>query len=327
MFSLLINKIRFHLICYFSKHKCPSRFSLGSEEAKKNDFYEVHIYIPDATNEYISKIPEINRGALNIECEFMPIKNGRRWGNILAGVKKSPGDVEWQPTLLSADFLKYSRIDVNFYFGLWDLREYNCTLFTLMRLYLLRKVRLVYLEILFHKLQSFINKHRVYRKIRSPLRSKFEIYEALMNSDDFLRKGTFRKSELSKIIFGNHYVGKYEVYQKVSQSLDWILDSCVEDNEIQKISANQEHDSLYKMKGNGIHYFTLTKEKLVNAENNRVIQRQQVSLQRWMAFLTLLLVIGTFLTAVDKIDAAKQYLVPVLSYCNQLINYIGTIFT
>ena len=81
------------------------------------------------------------------------------------------------------------------------------------------------------------------------------------------------------------------------------------------------------MKGNGIHYFTLTKEKLVNAENNRVIQRQQVSLQRWMAFLTLLLVIGTFLTAVDKIDAAKQYLVPVLSYCNQLIHYIGTIFT
>lgn len=327
MFSLLINKIRFHLICYFSKHKCPSRFSLGSEEAQKNDFYEVHIYIPDATNEDISQIPEINRGALNIKCEFMPIKNGRKWGNILAGVKKSRGDVEWQPTLLSADFLKYSRIDVNFYFGLWDLREQKCTLFTLMRLYLLRKVRLIYLEIFFHKLQSFINKHRVYRKIRSPLRSKFEIYEALMNSDDFLRKGTFRKSELSKIIFGNHYVGKYEVYQKVSQSLDWILDSCVEDNEIQKISANQEHDPLYKMKGNGIHYFTLTKEKLVNAENNRVIQRQQVSLQRWMAFLTLLLVIGTFLTAVDKIDAAKQYLVPVLSYCNQLIHYIGTIFT
>jgi len=300
---------------------------LGSEAAKKNDFYEVHIYIPKATNEDISQIPEKNRGALKIKCEFMPIKNGKRWGNILAGIKKSREDIEWQPTLLSADFLKYSRIDVNFYFGLWDLREQKCTLFTLIRLYLLRKVRLVYLEILFHKFKSLINKHRVYRKIRTPLRSKFEIYEALMNSDDFLRQGTFRKSELSKIIFGNHYVGKYEVYQKVSQSLDWILDSCVEDNEIQKISANQEHDPLYKMKGKGIHYFTLTKEKLVSAENNRVIQRQQVSLQRWMAFLTLLLVIGTFLTAVDKIDAAKQYLMPLLSYCNQVINYIGDIFT
>ena len=327
MFSLLINKIRFHLICYFSKHICPSRFSLTSDEAKKNDFYEVHIYIPKATNEDISKIPEKNRSALKIKCEFMPIKNGKRWGNILAGVKKSRDDVEWQPTLLSADFLKYSRIDVNLFFGLWDLREQKCSLLTLIRLYLLRKFRLIYIEILFYKLKSFINKHRVYRRIRTPLRSKFEIYEALMNSDDFLRKGTFRKSELSKLIFGNHYVGKFEIYQKVSQSLEWILDSCVEDKEIQKISANQDHDPLYKMRGNGIHYFTLTKEKLANAENNRVIQRQQVSLQRWMAFLTFLLVIGTFLTAVDKIDAAKAYLAPLLTYCNQVLNYIGTIFT
>jgi hypothetical protein len=327
MFSLFINKIRFHLICYFSKHICPSQFSLSSDEAKKNDFYEVHIYIPKATNEDISQIPENNRGALKIKFEFMPTKNGKRWGEILAGVKKSREDVEWQPTLLSAAFLKYSRIDVNFYFGHWNVREQKCSLFTLTRLYLLRKVKLIYLEILFNKLENFINKHRVYRKIRSPLRSKFEIYEALMNSDDFLRKGTFKKSELSKLIFGNHYVGKFEIYQKVSQSLDWILDSCVEDKEIQKISANQEHDPLYKMKGNGIHYFTLTKEKLANAENNRIIQQQQVRLQWWMTFLTLLLVIGTFLTAVDKIDAAKEYLAPLLTYCNQVLNYIEAIFT
>lgn len=327
MFSLLFNKIRFHLICYFSKHICPSQFSLTSDEAKKNDFYEVHIYIPEASDEDISRIPENNRGALKIKCEFMPIKNGKRWGNILAGVKKSREDIEWQPTILSSDFLKYSRIDVNLFFGLWDLREQKCSLFTLIRLYLLRKLRLIYIEILFYKLKIFINKHRVYRKIRTPLRSKFEIYEALMNSDDFLRKGTFRKSELSKLIFGNHYVGKFEIYQKVSQSLEWILDSCVEDKEIKKISPNQDHDPLYQMKGNGIHYFTLTKEKLANAENNRVIQQQQVSLQRWMAFLTFLLVIGTFLTAVDKIDAAKAYLVPLLTYCNQALNYIGAIFT
>ncbi|NKX04310.1 hypothetical protein HGD89_04950 [Alteromonadaceae bacterium A_SAG6] len=296
---------------------------MTSDEAQKNDFYEVHIYIPEASNEDISKIPENNRGALKVKCEFMPIKNGKRWGNIIAGVKKSREDTEWQPTLLSADFLKHSRIDVNFFFGLWDFREQKCSLLTLIRLYLLRKLRLVYLEILFHKLKKFINKHRVYRKIRTPLRSKFEIYEALMSSDDFLRKGTFRKSELSKLIFGNHYVGKFEIYQKVSQSLDWILDSCVEDKEIQIVSPNQDHDPLYKMKGNGIHYFTLTKEKLANAENNRVIQQQQVRLQRWMAFLTFLLVIGTFLTAVDNIDDAKKYMVLLLTYCNQVISYIG----
>lgn len=132
---------------------------------------------------------------------------------------------------------------------------------------------------------------------------------------------------MKNAVFGNHYVGKFEIYQKVSQSLDWILDSCLEDKEIQKISANQEHDPLYKMKGNGIHYFTLTKEKLANAENNRIIQQQQVILQRWMAFLTFLLVIGTFLTAVDKIDAAKEYLAPLLTYYNQVLNYIGAIFT
>lgn len=121
-----------------------------------------------------------------------------------------------------------------------------------------------------------------------------------MNDDKFLRTGTFRKSELSKSLFGKHYIIDYKIYQKVSQSLDWILESCVEDNEMQIISHAHDQDALYKMKGKGVHYFTITKESIKNNDSNRAIQEQQVKIQKKMSWLTLLLVIGTFISVIDK---------------------------
>ncbi len=114
-----MDRLRYFIISYFSKHICPDRFSLTSDEAKKNDFYEVRIYIPDATNEEIKKIPKKNRGALKVKFEFLPNKNSARWGGILAGRKKSRADAEFTECLLSKEYLRYSRIDVNYYFGHW----------------------------------------------------------------------------------------------------------------------------------------------------------------------------------------------------------------
>lgn len=124
-----------------------------------------------------------------------------------------------------------------------------------------------------------------------------------MNDDKFLRTGTFRKSELSKSLFGKHYIIDYKIYQKVSQSLDWILESCAEDKEIQKISHANDQDPLYKIKGKGVHYFTITKESIKNNDSNRAIQEQQVKIQKKISWLTLLLVIGTFISVIDKIEA------------------------
>jgi hypothetical protein len=51
-----------------------------------------------------------------------------------------------------------------------------------------------------------------------------------------LQKGIFKKSELTISLFGTQNVWKFDVYQQVSKSLDWILESCVNDNEMTQIS-------------------------------------------------------------------------------------------
>ncbi|MGH1441434.1 MAG: hypothetical protein ACRBBR_15065 [Cellvibrionaceae bacterium] len=146
-----------------------------------------------------------------------------------------------------------------------------------------------------------------------------------MNNDNVLRKGSFTKSELSNVLFGNHYVGEYSVYQKVSKSLDWILDACIEDGEMRKV-GNQD-DSLYEIKGKGIHYFTLTKEHLKNEEANKLIQQQQISIQKKMVRLTVFLVIGTFLSAIDKSEQIKTFMTGLISRLNSLIEIAVKIFT
>ncbi len=312
-------------MAYFSKHICPDCFSLTNEEAKKNDFYEVHIYVPNASNDEIAKIPKKSHGALRIKCEFMPIKNASRWGGILAGKIKNTGTTEFSEGLLSSGYLRYSRIDVNYYFGHWNFREQDCSIPTLIYLFVLRCFKIVYISIIKYSLVKYYRKLRSRRKFRAPLKSKYEIYQALMNNDNVLRKGSFTKSELSNVLFGNHYVGEYSVYQKVSKSLDWILDACIEDGEMRKV-GNQD-DSLYEIKGKGIHYFTLTKEHLKNEEANKLIQQQQISIQKKMVRLTVFLVIGTFLSAIDKSEQIKTFMTGLISRLNSLIEIAVKIFT
>ncbi|WP_139125435.1 hypothetical protein [Alteromonas macleodii] len=138
-----------------------------------------------------------------------------------------------------------------------------------------------------------------------------------MNNDNVLSNGSFTKSELSNALFGKHYVGEYLVYKKVSKSLNWILDACIDDGEMRKV-GNQE-DPLYEIKGKGIHYFTLTKEHLKNEEANKLIQRQQISIQKRMVWLTVFLVIGTFLSAIDKSEQIITFMTGFMVWFNSLI--------
>jgi len=253
----------------------------------------------------------------------MPSKNAGRWGHILAGKIKYTGNTEFSDSLLSACYLRYARIDVNYYFGHWNVREQDCSIFVLLKLFVFKFFKGIYLSIFKEVVSRFIGRKIAFKRLRTPLKSKFEIYEALMNSEKFLKSGTFRKSELSAALFGNHYVGEFSIYQKVSQSLDWILEASVEDGELQKINpGNSDHDPLYKMKGKGIHYFTLTKEHLKNSESNKAIQQQQVNIQRRMAWLTVLLVIGTFMASIDKLDKIKQIIIQAITPLFPLVDWI-----
>jgi hypothetical protein len=303
MLTVFADKLKFLLLSYFSRHICPNTFSLTNEEARNNDFFEVHVYVPSVPNNEIEKIPKENYGVLSIKCEFMPESNAARWGDILAGRVKYSNDFEFKDGHLSSEYLRYSRIDVNYYFGHWNIREQHCSLYTLFKLFSLRFGRLVYLIILKHWIEKFIKVKISRRKLRSPIKSKYEIYEALMNSDTVLRQGSFTKSELSTALFGNHYIGEYSIYQKVSKSLDWIIEACIEEGEIKKVE--HQEGARYEIKGKGIHYFTLTKEHLKTVDANKRIQEQQISIQKKMVWLTVFLVIGTFLSIVDKTDKIK----------------------
>ncbi|EGQ9483925.1 hypothetical protein F3532_24495, partial [Vibrio parahaemolyticus] len=69
-----------------------------------------------------------------------------------------------------------------------------------------------------------------------------------------------------------------------------------------------------------IHYFTQTKENIRNEEHQKEIQKTQVSIQNSMLFLTFLLVIATFMTAVDKFDATLEVMYKLANWITKLLS-------
>jgi len=298
----MIGSIKLKLISYFANNLCPDRFSLTSNEAYQNDFYEVNIIVPCGTDDNIKKVEKINRGALTIFFKFTPMSPAVVVNKHIKGIRWIRGEVESSEFYLNKDSLRFARIDICYYYKKWNVREDSCSVFTLFKLFSNRAFKTIYFVILFHKVMTFLKKRKVSKRLKTPFRSKFEIYEALMNNDDFLSKGTFKKSDISTLIFGDHFVGEYKIYQKVNQSIDWIIDACLEDGEIEKQAGIDDTNPTYRVKGKGIHYFTLTKENIKREEENNIIQKQQIKIQNRMLLLTFFLVIGTFLAGIDKID-------------------------
>jgi len=299
---------------------------LTSNEALKNDFYEVHIIVPCGTDDDIRKVERINRAALTILFKFTPTNPAVVVNKHIKGRRWIRGEVESQEFYLNKDSLQFARIDIHYYYRKWRVTENDCSLLTLLKLFFNRAFKTIYLVILFHKIITFLKKRKVSKRLKTPFRSKFEIYEALMNNDNFLRMGTFKKSDISNLIFGDHYIEEREIYQKVNQSIDWVLDICLEDGEIEKLVGIDDTNQTYKVKGKGIHYFTLTKEKIRSEEENRKIQNQQVSIQNKMVWLTFLLVIATFLTALASLDELTLIYNNTAGYIKSVIsgNYTAT---
>ncbi|WP_237668535.1 hypothetical protein [Vibrio toranzoniae] len=53
---MIIERIKLWALAYFAKYACPSRFSLSSETAKNNDFYETNVYFPQGTVEQLDSM-------------------------------------------------------------------------------------------------------------------------------------------------------------------------------------------------------------------------------------------------------------------------------
>ncbi|CAH7416362.1 conserved hypothetical protein [Vibrio chagasii] len=318
---MITERIKFWALAYFAKNACPSRFSLSSEAAKSNDFYETNVYFPKGAVEQLNSMPKERVGPQRLLYRFIPLKNGLQANKLIKGYKFLDDNLKAECYVTEAA-LKHARIDVTYYLGFWRDENSHCTPAKLVQMVLWRKWRLMYLGIFYSKVRQKFRYWRISKRLRTPLRSKFEIYESLMSSDKFLTRGTFTKSDLVELVLGQKSIFDYELHRKFSQSLDWILEACVEDGEIIRVSHANESNPLYKMKGKGIHYFTQTKENIRNEEHQKEIQKTQVSIQNRMLLLTFLLVIATFMTAVDKFDATLEVIYKLTDWLSKIL-YFG----
>ncbi|XNT03419.1 hypothetical protein AB6D20_006385 [Vibrio splendidus] len=285
--SVFSEIIKFWALKYFSKHICPKKFSLSSDEAKKYNFYEVRVIFPTDRDKVL--------------YQFMPEDNGVVRSGLVSGCKFVNPELT-ENCFVSEHSLKRARFDVIYYFKGWRIDEQHCSEITLIKFVLWRALFLIYPYLTYTKLKNKLNSWRVTKRLRTPLKSKYEIYESLMSNDTFLKTGQFRQSDIVSGLLGGKHIANFDLTRKLSKSLDWILESSIEDGEISRVSHERDHDPLFKMKGKGIHYFTLTKEQIKNEEHNRLIQKAQVKIQQRMLLLTFLLVIATFITTIDKFD-------------------------
>ena len=305
--------MRFCALKYFTRHACPERFPLTSEDAKNNDFYEVKLNFHESYDSTHENHQNLDSATQSDFYRVIPLKEQQKQKGTIKGKKYSIDGME-EDYLITPESLKFAKIDVTYYLSTWRVEETDCTNIKLLKMVLWRSLGLMRLDIFRTKIARKIRLWRINKRLRTPLKSKFEIYECLMSSDSFLQTGHFRKSEIVKSLLGDINIDDINITLKMHQSLDWILDASIEDGEIIRISNERDSNPLFKMKGKGIHYFTLTKEQIKNEEHNNQIQRAQVKIQSRMLLLTILLVIATFITAVDKFDAA-------LNVCHQLIEW------
>jgi hypothetical protein len=311
--------IRFWALNYFAHHACPRRFSLTSESAKKNDFYVVRVCFPQGSRKKLEKLNKSAVGAQKDLYHFTPSKGQQHRKGLIQGKKISRHEVV-EDCFVSAGSLKFVSIDVTYYLSTWSTKETHCTDLMLVKMVLWRSFGLMRLDILHSEITRKVRLWRVNKRLRTPLKSKFEIYECLMSNESFLRTGHFRKSDITKCFLGGSHTGDFNLNRKMSQSLDWILDASIEDAEIVRISHKNDDDPVFKMKGKGIHYFTLTKEQIKNEEHNKQIQKAQVKIQKRMLLLTALLVIAAFITADDAFGTAQK----LLNWVEEIYNSIKT---
>lgn len=312
LLSGISNSIKFFFLSYFIKYKCPPRFSLTSEKAKNNNFYEIHIYVPHPRTKVALKRGEDRP----IYMSFFPDEVASRYFRLMSGRKKYNDSDDLVPGFLSAEYLSYARLDVYYFRGTWQVREHNCSLFALLRLYLYKRIGLIHISILKDNILKLIKLWKVNKLkrnvVQNVIKGKYEIFQAIMSSDSIMSKGSFSQSELSDILFGTDYLVETSSYFLVRNSLKWILDACVHDGELQVINQDR---STFKITGKGVHYFTETRQKYLQLENINKLTEKQIKVQKSVSFLTYLLVVVGFVTAlsqaeqaVDGFDFAKREL-------------------
>lgn len=142
---MIAERIKFWALAYFAKNACPRQFSLSSEAAKYNDFYETNVYFPQGTVEQLNFMSKDKVRSQKLLYRFIPFKNGLQANKLIKGYR-FVDDNQITECFVSEAALKHARIDVTYYLGFWRDENTHCTTAKLVQLVLWRKWRLMYIE-------------------------------------------------------------------------------------------------------------------------------------------------------------------------------------
>ncbi|HHB1562406.1 TPA: hypothetical protein ACN98A_004523 [Vibrio parahaemolyticus] len=282
--------IRYYLFVYFSNRLVD--FDVRND--KWLGRYDLTVYIPNISR-FVNdgRVPTPNELKISkVQLEFSPKNSRYRFGNVIEGVGKTRDGIEYSDKFITPNNLRYARVDISFYQGRWEEHDTTYGVLKLIRYFLYRKAFLFHVEIVLEKLKVLRN--RIFHKVRplEVIKSKYEIYQAIFSTPDFLKYGVFNKYDLINVLYKNGEMIDIE-------------------NKKSTISSYRR----MKVTGAGVNYYTLVKQEFKKDQVNQNIMKKQTRIQFFTVLFTFVLTVVTALSLVDKkeelsplYDDAVEYL-------------------
>lgn len=286
---------RFYLISYFVKF-----LSTAHDQFVFLPRYDIELFI--AGNTHIKKGKRVSKDLLmssRVKLRFKPKKVYSKRLRVLSGIDS--GSVSQQQCYLSYDHLAHMKVCIYVEQNRWSDSTNTYSTFTLFKYYLYRKLAFFYIVIAWEKI-SWI-KNRIFHRLRplDVVKSKYEIFQAIFESKDFVKRGVFNQSDLIDLLYPKKEYKGVIPRTVISNSVKLVIESAIESGELASINKDRPNERI-KVTGLGINFYTETKEAYKKDVQLLKLQKSQTYTQRIIAWLTLVLAIGTLLTLVDKVD-------------------------
>ncbi len=287
--------MRFYLISYFIRHL--------SNEHRQFVFlprYNIELFI--AENTHIKEGKRVSKDLVmysRVKLRFKPKQVCSKRLRVLSGIDS--GSMSERKYYLSYDHLAHMKVYIHIEQNRWSDSTNTYSTFTLLKYYLYRKFALFYLAIAWEKISWLRN--RIFHRLRplDVVKSKYEMFQAIFESKDFVKSGMFNKSDLIDLLYPKKEYKGVIPRTVISNYIKLVIDSAIESGELASINKDRPNE-IIKVTGLGINFYTETKEAYKKDVQLLKLQKSQTVTQRTIAWLTLVLAIATLLTLVDKVD-------------------------
>ncbi|OFJ25186.1 hypothetical protein BFX31_14530 [Vibrio paracholerae] len=287
--------MRFYLISYFIRHL--------SNEHPQFVFlprYNIELFI--AENTHIKEGKRVSKDLVmysRVKLRFKPKQVCSKRLRVLSGIDS--GSMSERKYYLSYDHLAHMKVYIHIEQNRWSDSTNTYSTFTLLKYYLYRKFAIFYLAIAWEKISWLRN--RIFHRLRplDVVKSKYEIFQAIFESKDFVKSGLFNQSDLIDLLYPKKEYKGVIPRTVISNYIKLVIDSAIESGELASINKDRPNE-IIKVTGLGINFYTETKEAYKKDVQLLKLQKSQTVTQRTIAWLTLVLAIATLLTLVDKVD-------------------------